>query len=113
MLKVAVHSSLLLCNIPLYEYTAIYSTMVKQLGCLQFGVKNKASINILVYVFWGIHALISLGFIYLGVKFLECRVGLYVIKQFLKVVLTLHCYPQCMRAQFLHIFTLTSNYQCF
>lgn len=42
----------------------IHSTMVEQLGCLQFLViKNKVSINILIHVFWWIYVLIFLGYI--------------------------------------------------
>lgn len=41
------------------------------MGYFQFGViRNKAAINIFVYIFWQIYAQIALGYINLGVGFL-------------------------------------------
>lgn len=80
--------------VQMYHNVFVHSTIGGHLGCFQFlALMNEAAINILVYVFYGIHALVSLG-----VELLSHRVGVRfpsakIITQFYQVVEPIYTAP--------------------
>lgn len=77
----------------MYHNLLIHSVVDECLGYFQFGVMNKAAMNIFTPVFWGYYALISLS-IYIEVKWLSHReyaslTLVDTVKHLAKVVLTI------------------------